>query len=190
MALRWAYTRPDGGVSIVQAMAKAELEPLIGKLNEDGVRVLTDEDYRDFVYKRSIPANAVNIIELPEDYQLPTREYRDAWNLVENKITVDTVKKNQIKITRIKAEAQRRIIALTGQPDLISSMIKQSNSNMRATELNDKRISGLTLSSEEEQEAAALRNLARSIKAIREASNTLEGALPEDYTDDRHWPSN
>ena len=90
----------------------------------------------------------------------------------------------------VKGEAQRRIVALTGKVALIDCMIKQSNANMRANELNDKRVSGGTLTAEEEAEATALRNLAIAIKAIRRASNAVEllDPIPLDYTADGYWP--
>lgn len=93
----------------------------------------------------------------------------------------------EMKIKAIKAECQRRIIALTGAPDLMACIIKQSNANMRANELNDIRIGGGTLTAEQEAEATALRNLATAIKAIRSKSDALEISLPNDFTNDSHW---
>ena len=89
----------------------------------------------------------------------------------------------------VKAEAQRRIISLTGRMSLMDCMIKQSNANMRANELNDKRLNGATLTAEEEAEATALRNLAIVIKAIRSKSNEIEALdpIPLDYTADIYW---
>jgi uncharacterized protein YnzC (UPF0291/DUF896 family) len=89
----------------------------------------------------------------------------------------------------VKDEAQRRIIALTGRLSLMDCMIKQSNANMRANELNDKRVSGGTLTQEEETEATALRNLATAIKAIRAKSNAIElmDPIPLDYTTNSYW---
>ena len=89
----------------------------------------------------------------------------------------------------VKAEAQRRIVALTGVADLMACIIKQSNANMRANELNDKRLNGDTLTAEEETEATALRNLATAIKTIRAKSNDLElmDPIPLDYTNDSYW---
>lgn len=89
----------------------------------------------------------------------------------------------------VKAEAQRRIIALTGTNDLTACMIKQSNANMRANELNDKRLNGETLTEGEETEAQALRDLATAIKAIRAKSNDIEllDPIPLDYTADSYW---
>ena len=90
-------------------------------------------------------------------------------------------------INMIKQECQRRIIAITGVSDLIACVIKQSNANMRANELNDKRANGETLTAQEEAEAAALRSLAATIKALRARSNELEVSLPVDFTNDVHW---
>lgn len=188
MALRWAYTRQDGGVDIVQAMRKEDLARVIGKTDQFGNVTLSDEDYRAFVYSRSIPDTATNVIELPEDWTEPPREHRNAWTIANGVVTVDPVRKSELLVPLIKEEAQRRIIALTGQSDLISSMIKQSNANMRATELTDKRVSGSTLTAQEESEAAALRGLAEKIKAVRAASNVLEQSPPDDYADNKYWP--
>lgn len=90
-------------------------------------------------------------------------------------------------IAHIKAEAQRRIVVATGATDLMTCVVKQLNANMRANELNDKRVSGGVWTSEEEAQAAGLRALAVVIKRIRDRSNELEISLPVDYSDDRHW---
>lgn len=89
----------------------------------------------------------------------------------------------------VKAECQRRIIALTGTTDLIACVIKQSNANMRANELNDKRIAGQVLTAGEEAEATALRNLALAIKALRARSNEIEALvpIPADFDADARW---
>jgi hypothetical protein len=92
-----------------------------------------------------------------------------------------------VSINDVRAEAQRRIIALVGAPDLTSCMIKQMNANMRANELNDIQHSR-ELTAEEAAEANALRSLATQIKSIRAASNVLEPNPPPDYADDKYWP--
>ena len=110
--------------------------------------------------------------------------------------TQTIIEPSQVRIVRsapaptandVRAEAQRRIIALVGATDLTACLIKQLNANMRANELNDFRHSR-DLSPEEVAEAAALRSLADKIKAIRAASNVLEPDPPVDYTADSHWP--
>lgn len=89
----------------------------------------------------------------------------------------------------IRAEAQRRIIALTGASDLDTCMIRQLNALMRAAELTNKRVAGLALTDDEEEEAAALQALADAIKAIRAASNAMEASPPDDYLDAARWPA-
>lgn len=91
--------------------------------------------------------------------------------------------------SQVKAEAQRRIIALTGASDIMNCLIKQHNASMRAIELNDKRLSNGALTAQEEAEAQALRDLAAAIKAIRAASNVLEAMapIPADYESDTYW---
>lgn len=95
--------------------------------------------------------------------------------------------KPPVTVSSIKTEAQRRIIVTTGASDLMSCVIKQLNAQMRANELNDKRIGGEALTEAELAEAATLRALAARIKAIRAASNVLELSLPNDYENDAHW---
>lgn len=110
------------------------------------------------------------------------------WDqLVTSEMKAAQVRADQI--ARVKAEAQRRIIALTGASDLQSGLITQMNALMLANELNDKRISGGDLSPEEEAEADALRALADGIKAIRARSDVIEEMepIPADVSDDSLW---
>lgn len=111
-------------------------------------------------------------------------------------LTEAIIEPTQVRIVRsvpaptsndVRAEAQRRIIALVGAPDLTGCLIKQLNANMRANELNDFRHSR-ELTTDEAAEAEALRGLADQIKAIRAASNVLEPNPPPDYALDSHWP--
>jgi hypothetical protein len=63
MMLRFTYTRPDGGTSVVYAAPKEKIEEILGPL--------TDAEYVAHVKGRSIPADATNVIELPADAVLP-----------------------------------------------------------------------------------------------------------------------
>ncbi len=93
-----------------------------------------------------------------------------------------------VTIEDVRAEAQRRIITLTGTQDIIGCLIKQHNAQMRATELTLIQAQGGTWTEEQAAEATALQSLALQIKAIRAASNVLEPNPPADYDDDRYWP--
>ncbi|MGB0683692.1 MAG: hypothetical protein ACPGOV_13340 [Magnetovibrionaceae bacterium] len=72
--------------------------------------------------------------------------------------------------TAIKAEARRRIL------DLVPEW-QQANLNARANALNDKRLSGDTLSADEEAERAAMKMLWEAINAIRTKSDEIEASL-------------
>jgi hypothetical protein len=125
---------------------------------------------------------AVSGLELlASDYTVGASKVTQTWAKVRRSLAEQKL--------AVKAEAQRRIIALTGTGDLTACIIKQSNANMRANELNDKRISGDTLSEAEEAEATALRNLATAIKAIRAKSNAIElmDPIPLDFAADEYW---
>jgi len=90
-------------------------------------------------------------------------------------------------VSQIKAEAQRRIIGLTGATDIIGCLTKQLNAQMRAIELTLIKASGGVWTSEQEAEAASLQALSDSIKAIRAKSNELENSLPANFTNDAIW---
>lgn len=71
--MKFAYIRTeDGGLSIVHAAPKETLERVLGPL--------TDEQYRQHIIERSIPADAQDVRELPDDWQPPApRCLRNAW---------------------------------------------------------------------------------------------------------------
>lgn len=100
---------------------------------------------------------------------------------------VEWQKERSITADDVRAEAQRRIIALTGTATIIDCLIKQHNAQMRATELTLIKATGGNWTIEQAAEAAALQSMADKIKAIRAASNVLETSLPFDYADNRHW---
>lgn len=72
-----------------------------------------------------------------------------------------------VRITETKEEAGRRILGRF-------PMWKQSNMNMRANALSDKRLRGGTLDAGEEAEAEALRQAAAWIASERTASDAVE----------------
>lgn len=94
------------------------------------------------------------------------------------------------QLDAVRMEAQRRIIALMGARDFQHCLIKQLNANMRANSLNDKRLLGDGLTSEEQIEAATLRGMETAIQAVRDASNVLEAmeTIPLDFASNSRWP--
>lgn len=126
----------------------------------------------------------------PAGYRAIAHETADArWTFNGSALIAPAPAAFAPSLAHVKAEAQRRIVALTGASDLTGCFIKQFNANMRANELNDKRLSGGTLTAAEESEAQALRDLASAIKAIRAKSNAIEAMspIPVDYDKDIYW---
>jgi hypothetical protein len=115
MSLRYAYTRPDGGVSIVNAAPKAGLERVLGPL--------TDEQYKAHVLERSIPADATDVTELPVDWSPPEdRTFRDAWKNDKGNVTVDLARAKAIaaKMANIPEQA----LAAAKNTDQLRNLIK------------------------------------------------------------------
>lgn len=147
------------------------------------------------------PANWFWAIEATgEFWSSAAREFVEATEAVEptkvrNEAELDEVLRRFglpspfVTAADVKAEAQRRIVALVGARDLTDCLVKQLNANMRANELNDIRHSR-ELTAFEQMEAEALRNVALAVKAIRAASNVLEAfpEIPRDFASDGHWP--
>ena len=85
----------------------------------------------------------------------------------------------------VKAEAGRRILAVYAD-------WKQRNMTMRATELQEIRIGGGTLTAEEETERLALIAASDWVKSMRVASDAIEAMdpIPNDFRNDSFWPEN
>jgi hypothetical protein len=65
----------DGRLHIVHPVPKANIEKLLGPL--------TDDEYRNHIYEKSIPTNAKNVREI-EDSEIPNnRTFRNAWEYQE-----------------------------------------------------------------------------------------------------------
>ena len=129
----------------------------------------------------SIPSEAIQAMDgrVPEQLKVFLR----AGNIIQPYLAPP------VTADRVRAEAQRRIIILTGASDLNSCVIKQLNALMRVGEINDKQARGEALTPQEQAEAVALRNMAAMVKAIRAASNVMEPNPPADYTSNARWPA-
>lgn len=80
--MKFAFTRPNGGVAIAVADVKSRLEKVFGEMTQD--------QYESHVIERLIPKDAVDLVRLPDDWEPPSgRELRNAWRLVDGKIVLD-----------------------------------------------------------------------------------------------------
>jgi hypothetical protein len=103
--MKFAYATADGGVAIVYAAAKEDLERLFG-------RTLTANQYRAFVLARSIPVG-VTPRQLPDDWTPPDdRGFRDAWRLNGGTVFVHMATARLAHLRRIRLARDRKLKAL------------------------------------------------------------------------------
>ena len=93
-----AFTRPDGGVSVIVPAPKAQLP---------------GESEADFMARvaTAVPPDAVDVAELDT---LPSRTYRDAWVLSGGKVQHDMVKARQMRLAELRAERDAKLQASDG----------------------------------------------------------------------------
>ena len=99
-----AYTRADGGVSIVYPVAKEQIEKVLGPL--------TEEQYEAHVRERSIPSDALNVHDFNDESFLADREFRDAWVSDGKTISHDLEKARDIQLKRIRLAREPKLEAL------------------------------------------------------------------------------
>ena len=93
------YKRADGGVSVITPAPKETLEKALGKM--------TEQEYIDHVYSRSIPQDAKEIFEttsFPND-----KYFRDAWTIKNKQIDVDMPKARIIHMDRIRKDRDKKL---------------------------------------------------------------------------------
>lgn len=100
------FTRPDGGLSILEAASKMQIENVLGKL--------TDEQYKAHVWGL-VPSNAINPIEIDDNVIPASREFRDAWKHANGTIEHDLDKAKDIQLTRIRLVRESKFAELDKQ---------------------------------------------------------------------------
>lgn len=90
------YTRPDdNGLSIVIPSTKQAIEEKLGPL--------TQEQYESHIWAASVPSNAINPRKVSVEDIPQSREFRDAWEDVGEKITVNLSKAKDIQLQKIRS---------------------------------------------------------------------------------------
>jgi len=94
----------------------------------------------------------------------------------------------------VRAEAQRRIMALAGARDADHLALLISNATREAIRLQEIKIAHLSApesqpdwTGEQATRAAGLLAMDAAIENLRARSNAMEQNPPENYTDDSHW---
>lgn len=114
--MKIVFTRADGGVSIVNAVPKNIIERALGNL--------TDEEYKKHIWDKSVPKDAINPVEIDDDYVFPDREFRDAWVQKDKEITHDLKRVTAIQLERLRATRD-------------ALLVKYDGLQSRAVDLND-----------------------------------------------------
>lgn len=95
------YTRPDGGISLVNSKTIDEVNKMLCMTelhrDDEGVesriqRPLNHEEYRKHVWEVSVPKDAINAFEVADDFEFPHPEYRDALVMRDGKVDLDAEK--------------------------------------------------------------------------------------------------
>ena len=102
--MRILYTRPDGGLSVVNAAPKEHLERVLG--------ALTEEAYKAHVWERSVPKDAISAVEIDDAYQLPDREFRNAWKQDGKQVVHDLEKARSLQLDKIRLAREPKLIEL------------------------------------------------------------------------------
>lgn len=147
MGLRFCFTRPDGGVSVVSAAPKDSLERVLGPL--------TDEEYRSHVLERSIPVDATKVREI-SDVDIPAdRKYRNAWADITpaSKIDLDNRKIKELLLTDLRLRRDAKLAA----SDVL--IVKGVETGADLTNIKQKR--------------QALRDATNNLKAVTFSAGTI-----------------
>ncbi len=88
----------------------------------------------------------------------------------------------------VRAEARRRIRIALGAASDDAALLTQVKALERISSLHDRRLSGETLTPDDNAFLELARTKRGELEAIRAASNVMESNPPADFTSDQRWP--
>lgn len=100
------YTRADdGGLSVVIPAPKADIEKVLGSL--------TQEQYENHVWERSVPSDAINPRYVDADGLPADREFRNAWcdATPEAKVDIDLKKAKDLQLAKLRLTRNAKLEA-------------------------------------------------------------------------------
>jgi hypothetical protein len=106
MPLTYTYTHPDGRLMRVLSVEKERVELVLG-------RKLTDDEFRAHVIEVSIPADAIDVHEMPDGWKFPAdadRTFRLAWRKNGMTFSVDMPKAREVWRNKMR-EARAPLLA-------------------------------------------------------------------------------
>lgn len=148
--MKIAYMQPNGVVAIATAASKESIERKLGEMN--------DEQYKDHVIERSVPKGVP--FRLIDDAEIPpSREFRNAWVDMGDKISIDCEKARDWQLVKLR-EARNKYLAAT---DTLVTRAMESN--------DSKSIDGLSI------KRKALRDITEPLKALSVTGKNDDEAL-------------
>lgn len=78
--MKIAYNDASGHVWIVHGLSKTAIEKTL-------LREITDDEYRAVIYQ-AVPPDAVDVIDLPDDWVMPDYDRRNDWRLVNGEVVI------------------------------------------------------------------------------------------------------
>lgn len=129
-----AYTRQDGGVSIVVPAPKDRLEIVLGSLSES--------EYENHVMERSIPKDVTNVRSI-EESDIPTsREFRDAWedSQLGNQIDINCEKTRDMCLEKLRKNRSK----LFDEQDKLFIIASEKGEDTSAIISEKERLRGIT----------------------------------------------
>lgn len=89
------YTTPQGDMHVVHVAPKERTHPTLSSL--------PDDEYKQHILSL-MPADAINLTQLDDNYVLPDMEFRNAWIQNGKGISHDFEKAKQIQLTKLRFE--------------------------------------------------------------------------------------
>ena len=122
------YTRSsDGGLSVVTAAPKKQLERVFGHMN--------DEEYETLVWSRSVPEGAINPVFIEDDAIPDDRYFRDAWRAEDGGIGVDIEKAREIHRNKLR----KKRAAILEDYDLLYMIADESGDRAAKQDIANKK---------------------------------------------------
>lgn len=137
---KYAFTRPDGGVSIlIVAADKAEIEAMLGLgpgIGPDGKPTygMTDEEYEAHILE-GIPKDALDVQKLPDDWEAPDKDrtFRNAWRQKAGVFSVDMAHAREITRSLISSPLTptgEEMLANAKTPDELRSILNRGGNGV------------------------------------------------------------
>lgn len=128
------YSKLDGNISIVTPASIASIEKVLGSL--------TQQEYEDHVYSRSVPNGAINprLISLAD---LPvSREFRNAWCDVteENRVDISCEKARDLKLEELRTSRNEKLDEL----DKTYQMMSETGQDLTAIKAEKQALRDIT----------------------------------------------